>query len=128
MEAKFSNKVKEVISYSREEALRLGHEYIGTEHLLLGLLRDGEGLAINLLKDNRVEFNDLRNIIEETIRDSATFNKAINPNNIPLTRQAERVLKLTYLEAKLFRADIISTEHLLLSILKENDNIASLFL
>ncbi|OFY64053.1 MAG: Clp protease ClpC [Bacteroidetes bacterium RIFCSPLOWO2_02_FULL_36_8] len=125
MEAKFSNKVKEVISYSREEALRLGHEYIGTEHLLLGLLRDGEGLAINLLKDNRVEFNDLRNIIEETIRDSATFNKAINPNNIPLTRQAERVLKLTYLEAKLFRADIISTEHLLLSILKENDNIAS---
>ncbi len=124
MEAKFSNRVKEVISLSREEALRLGHDYIGTEHLLLGMLREGEGVAVSLLKKLGVSLDELRLSVEQATKGTATSNVK-NLANIPLTRQSEKVLKITYLEAKIFKSQLIGTEHLLLSILRDEDNIAT---
>ena len=125
MEAKFSPKVKEVISYSREEALRLGHDFIGTEHLLLGLIRDGEGLAIKVLKSMDIDIILLRKAIEDSIRDKALHNHNVNVNNLPLTKQAEKVLKITILEAKVQKSDTIGTEHLILSILKNKDTVVT---
>lgn len=124
MEAKFSDRVKEVISLAREEALRLGHDYIGTEHLLLGMIREGEGSAITILKKLGVTIEELKAEIERHSQGTATYNIR-NLANIPLTRQAEKVLKITYLEAKIFKADLIGTEHLLLSILRDEDSIAT---
>ena len=124
MEAKFSNRVKEVISLSREEALRLGHDYIGTEHLLLGMIREGEGVAVSILKKMGVPMDELRHAVERAVKGTATHNVK-NLANIPLTRQSEKVLKITYLEAKIFKSQLIGTEHLLLSILRDEDNIAT---
>jgi ATP-dependent Clp protease ATP-binding subunit ClpC len=124
MEAKFSNRVKEVISLSREEAIRLGHDYIGTEHLLLGMIREGEGTAITLLKKLGVSIDELKYALEQATRNTASHNTSIT-GSIPLTKQTEKVLKITYLEAKIFKSDIIGTEHLLLSILRDEDNISS---
>ena len=124
MEAKFSNRVKEVISLSREEALRLGHDYIGTEHLLLGMIREGEGVAVSLLKKLGVSLQELREAVEKVSKGTATH-EVKNLANIPLTRQSEKVLKITYLEAKIFKSQLIGTEHLLLSILRDNDNLAT---
>jgi len=124
MEAKFSNRVKEVISLSREEALRLGHDYIGTEHLLLGMIREGEGVAVSILKKLGVSLDELRTSVEQATKGS-TISNVKNLANIPLTRQSEKVLKITYLEAKIFKSQLIGTEHLLLSILRDEDNIAT---
>jgi len=123
MEAKFSPRVKDVITYSREEALRLGHDYIGTEHLLLGIIREGEGTAVKLLKSLGVDLMDLRKSVEDAI--GTGNHKVANLANIPLMKQAERALKITYLEAKLFKSAVIGTEHLILSILKDEDNVAT---
>ncbi|MFZ9980930.1 MAG: ATP-dependent Clp protease ATP-binding subunit [Cyclobacteriaceae bacterium] len=124
MEAKFSNRVKEVISLSREEALRLGHNYIGTEHLLLGMIREGEGVAVSLLKKLGVQLDTLKTEIENVSR--TTGNQDVKSlTNIPLTKASEKVLKITYLEAKAFKAQLIGTEHLLLSILRDTDNLAT---
>ena len=111
-----------MISYSREEALRLGHDYIGTEHLLLGLIREGEGYAIKLLVGLGVDVSRLRKTIEDSVK---ITNANVHIGNIPLTKQAEKVLKITYLEAKFFKSDVIGTEHLLLSLLRDEDNIAA---
>jgi ATP-dependent Clp protease ATP-binding subunit ClpC len=123
MEAKFSPRVKDVISYSREEALRLGHDFIGVEHLLLGIIREGEGTAVQILKSLGVSLKDLRKVVESSTRSAPV--KSGNLGNIPLVKQAEKVLKITYLEAKLFKSPTIGTEHLLLSILKDEDNVAT---
>ncbi len=123
MEAKFSPRVKDVISYSREEALRLGHDYIGAEHLLLGLIREGDGVAIKVIKSLGLDTPRLRKSVEDAVKGTSGTN--VNLGNIPLTKQAEKVLKITYLEAKIFKSEVIGTEHLLLSILRDEDNIAS---
>ena len=123
MEAKFSPRVKDVISYSREEALRLGHDFIGVEHLLLGIIREGEGTAVQIMKSLGVSLKELRKVIESSTRSASV--KSGNLGNIPLVKQAEKVLKITYLEAKLFKSPTIGTEHLLLSILKDEDNVAT---
>ncbi|NER11886.1 AAA domain-containing protein [Leptobacterium flavescens] len=123
MDDNFSPRVKDVIAYSKEEALRLGHDFIGTEHLMLGLLRDGSGKAINILNALDVDLDHLRRKVE--ILSPANPNIGIGPNdkkNLHLTRQAERALKTTFLEAKLFQSSSINTAHLLLCILRnEND-------
>ena len=124
MDAKFSPRVKEVISYSREEALRLGHDYIGVEHLLLGIIREGEGVAMKMIESSGVNSKELRKKLESKL-DSGQISELKSSGNIPLLKQAEKVLKITYLEAKLFKSNMIGTEHLLLSILKEDNNIAS---
>ena len=123
MDDNFSPRVKDVIAYSKEEALRLGHDFIGTEHLMLGLLRDGNGKAIDILGALDIDLNHLRRKVE--ILSPANPNIAISSNekkNLHLTRQAERALKTTFLEAKLFQSNAINTAHLLLCILRnEND-------
>jgi ATP-dependent Clp protease ATP-binding subunit ClpC len=124
MEDKLSPRVKEVIVFSREEALRLGHDYIGTEHLLLGILREGEGMAMKILKALNVNIVELRKDIENSVTVSAKKTSA-NLTNIPLIKQAERALKIIYLEATLYKSNVIGTEHLLLSILKDNDSVAT---
>jgi ATP-dependent Clp protease ATP-binding subunit ClpC len=124
MEAKFSPRVKDVITYSREEALRLGHDHIGTEHLLLGIIREGEGKAVRILKNMNVNLPELRREVESITSGTAKKNSN-NLGNIPLLKQAERALKITYLEAKIFKSSVIGTEHLLLSILKDDDSVAT---
>ena len=123
MDDNFSSRVKDVITYSKEEALRLGHDFIGTEHLLLGMLRDGGGKAISILNSLEVDLDYLRKKVEilsppNPINDFDQNHK----KNLHLTRQAERALKTTFLEAKLFQGKSINTAHLLLCILRnEND-------
>ncbi|WP_339696367.1 ATP-dependent Clp protease ATP-binding subunit [uncultured Marixanthomonas sp.] len=123
MDDNFSPRVKDVIAYSKEEALRLGHDFIGTEHLMLGLLRDGNGKAVSILSALDIDLNHLRRKVE--ILSPANPNTESNTNdkkNLHLTRQAERALKTTFLEAKLFQSSSINTAHLLLCILRnEND-------
>lgn len=120
MDSKFSPRVKDVISFSREEALRLGHDFIGTEHLVLGLIREGEGMAIKFLKSMNVKLPELRKTIESALKTSSV--SSVHQANIPLTKQAEKALKITYLEAKIFKSELIGTEHLLLAILKDEDS------
>ncbi len=123
MDDNFSPRVKDVIAYSKEEALRLGHDFIGTEHLMLGLLRDGSGKAISILNALDIDLNHLRRKVE--ILSPANPNITVGNNekkNLHLTRQAERALKTTFLEAKLFQSTSINTAHLLLCVLRnEND-------
>ena len=123
MEANFSPRVNDVISFSREEALRLGHDYIGAEHLLLGLIREGEGSAMKAIIGLGVDLTSLRNEIEKIAKPTSVM--SVSLGNIPLLKQAEKILKMMYLEAKVMRSEKIGTEHLLLSILKNNDNIAA---
>ena len=123
MEANFSPRVKDVITFSKEEALRLGHDYIGVEHLLLGIIREGEGIAVKLIQQMGLSLVELRKQIELISKPNKTM--SVSLGNIPLLKQAEKVLKITYLEAKLLKSNIIGTEHLLLSILKNEDNIAT---
>ena len=123
MEAKFSPRVKDVITFSKEEALRLGHDHIGTEHLMLGMIREGEGVGIRMLKNLQVDISELRKSIEQNMTIHAR--KVNSLANIPLAKQAERVLKMTYLEAKSFKSEQIGTEHLLLCILKDNESVVT---
>ncbi|RYH74432.1 ATP-dependent Clp protease ATP-binding subunit [Flavobacteriaceae bacterium 144Ye] len=123
MDDNFSPRVKDVIAYSKEEALRLGHDFIGTEHLMLGLLRDGNGKAIDILGALEIDLNHLRRKVEILSPANSNISSASNEKkNLHLTRQAERALKTTFLEAKLFQSTSINTAHLLLCILRnEND-------
>jgi ATP-dependent Clp protease ATP-binding subunit ClpC len=122
MDDNFSQRVKDVITFSKEEALRLGHDFIGTEHLMLGILRDGNGKAINILNNLAVDLSHLRKKVEILSPANPNAIQNIEKKNLHLTRQAERALKTTFLEAKLFNNTEISTAHLLLCILRnEND-------
>ena len=122
MDDNFSPRVKDVITYSKEEALRLGHDFIGTEHLMLGILRDGNGKAINILNNLAIDLNQLRRKVEILSPASPGMDSNNDKKNLHLTRQAERALKTTFLEAKVFHSTSISTAHLLLCILRnEND-------
>lgn len=122
MDDNFSPRVKDVITYSKEEALRLGHDFIGTEHLMLGILRDGNGKAINILNNLSVDLDHLRRKVEILSPANPNADISNDKKNLHLTRQAERALKTTFLEAKVFQSNSISTAHLLLCILRnEND-------
>ena len=122
MDDNFSSRVKDVITFSKEEALRLGHDFIGTEHLMLGILRDGEGKAIDILNSLSVDIIYLRKKVEILSPPNSDSSFTSNSKkNLHLTRQAERALKTTFLEAKLFQNSTINTAHLILCILR-NDN------
>ena len=129
MDDNFSPRVKDVITFSKEEALRLGHDFIGSEHLVLGIIRNGEGKAIDILNFLGIDLNELRRKIESL--NPINFENESNETskkNLHLTRQAERALKTTFLEAKLFQSSIINTAHLLLCILRnENDPTTKIF-
>ena len=124
MDNNFSTQVKEIISYSREEALRLGNDFIGTEHLVLGLIRDGENTAIKMLKNLNVDVYELRKEIELAVKDK-TGKTIANINSLPLTKQAEKVIRITVLEAKSLKSVNVESEHLMLSILKNKENIVT---
>ena len=122
MDDNFSPRVKDVITFSKEEAMRLGHDFIGTEHLMLGILRDGNGKAINILNNLSIDLDYLRRKVEILSPANPSLEVTIDKKNLHLTRQAERALKTTFLEAKVFQSTSISTAHLLLCILRnEND-------
>jgi ATP-dependent Clp protease ATP-binding subunit ClpC len=124
MDQNFSPQVKEIISFSREEALRLGNDFIGTEHLLLGIIREGEGTAVKILQALNVDLYELRKEVELAIKDKTGKNIA-NINSLPLTRQAEKVIRVTVLEAKALKSPTVETEHLMLSILKNKENVCT---
>ena len=127
MDDNFSPRVKDVIQFSKEEAIRLGHNYIGTEHLLLGIIREGEGVAIDILVTLGVDLKLLRKKIEHLSNNESSNLKPVT-DNIPLTKQAEKALKTTFLEAKLYNSELIGTPHLLLCILRnDTDPMAHLF-
>ena len=127
MDAKFSPRLNDVLSYSREEALRLGHVAIGTEHLLLGIIREGEGSAALILKALNVDLKALRKVIEVAIKNNERSDFT-NSDHIELKKQAARAVKLTYLELKIFKSREIKTAHLLLSMLKDSDSVVTLSL
>jgi ATP-dependent Clp protease ATP-binding subunit ClpC len=122
MDSKFSQSIRDVLSFSREEAIRLGNDYIGTEHLFLGIIREGEGPAVEQLKSNNVDLIEIKREIEEKIRKDDTITDS---EHIPLLKSAEKVLKLIYLEARSFKSKTIDTLHLLLAILKDDQSIVT---
>ncbi len=122
MKNNFTNRVSKVIRFSKEEAMRLGHDYIGTEHLLLGIIKEAEGIAIKILQNLGVDLNRLKKAIEDS---TAPSGGTMTIGNLPLSKRAEKALKMTYIEAKNFKSDVIGTEHLLLAILKEKDSLAA---
>ena len=124
MDNHFSIQVKEIISFSREEALRLGNDFIGTEHLVLGLIREGDNAALRILQTFHVNLQTLRTEIEHAVQDKTGKNTA-NINSLPLTKQAEKIIRITVLEAKALKSPTIETEHLMLSILKNKENAAT---
>jgi ATP-dependent Clp protease ATP-binding subunit ClpC len=111
-----------VIQFSREEALRLGHDYIGTEHLLLGLIREGEGIAVEILRNLGCDLDEIKRSIEDSVKSSG---ETMTIGNIPFTKRAEKFLKMAYVEAEKYKSDIIGTEHLLLALVKEKDGVAA---
>ena len=121
MEANFSQKIKDVLSYSKEEAIRLGNSYIGPEHFFLGILREGDGIAIQLLNTLGKDLNELKYTVERSIKPS-TLSKMKDVENLPLLKSSERILKIVYLEAKAFKSETVSTGHLLLAILREESS------
>ncbi len=127
MDAQFSQRIKDVLGYSKEEAVRLGNSHISVEHLFLGILRDGEGLAIDVLVVLGVELYDLRMSVEKSIRNDQPAT-VTDPDSLPLLKSAERILKLTHLEARSMKEKTIDTNHLLLAILKDDNNYATRYL
>ncbi|RLD92475.1 MAG: ATP-dependent Clp protease ATP-binding subunit [Bacteroidetes bacterium] len=127
MDAQFSQRIKDVLGYSKEEAVRLGNSHISVEHLFLGILRDGEGLAIDVLVMLGVELYDLRMAIEKNIRNDQP-STVTDPDSLPLLKSAERILKLTHLEARSMKEKTIDTNHLLLAILKDDNNYATRYM
>ncbi|MCB0280650.1 MAG: ATP-dependent Clp protease ATP-binding subunit, partial [Calditrichaeota bacterium] len=123
MKNNFTARVQKVIRYSKEEAIRLGHSYIGTEHLLLGIIKENEGIAVKILKNLDCELSKLKMTIEDVARPTGESLQV--GTNLPLSKRAEKALKVTYLEAKHFNSDVIGTEHLLLSLIKERDGLAA---
>ncbi len=127
MDSRFSQKVKDVLTYSKEEAIRLGNSHISPEHILLGILREGEGLAVDILVNQGVDLSMLKGSLERSIKVDNPIK--ISDNDIlPLLKSTERILKLVHLEAKALKSDIIDTEHLLLAILKEENSFVTRFL
>src|SRR5690554_6040127 len=122
MDSQFSPRIKDIIGYSREEAIRLGNDYIGQEHLFLGILRDGEGIATDILENMGVNLADIKVLIENKVRND----KPLDVNtDLLMLKSTEKTLKLVYLEARWFKSPTINSGHLLLAILKDNDNIVT---
>ncbi len=122
---RFSPEVKRVISLSRDAAVSLGHDYIGTEHLLLGVMHDKSSLAVMVLNSLQVNPDELKRVVRSSVRRRPSGPTPLDIGNLPLNKNAEKVLKVTFLEARSQRSDEILPEHILLSILKLKNNIAS---
>lgn len=119
MKEQFSNRVRDVLQYSQEEALKLGNDFIGTEHLLLGMIREGEGIAIKILKNLGVDLDKLREAIKARLKGNVAETKS---SSLPLSKQLEKILRMSFFEARAYKTDIAGTEHILLAILRDKDN------
>ena len=123
MDQKFSQRVQGIMQFSREEAVKMGNPYIGLEHIFLGIVDDGESNAVQILRNLELDIEAFRMKLEASIK---TNNTVIgNTNNLPLTKQAERALKFTYIVAKDFNCEQVASEHLMLAILHDDNNIVS---
>jgi ATP-dependent Clp protease ATP-binding subunit ClpA len=120
----FTDRVRKVLQMSREEAARLNHGYIGTEHILLGMIKEGEGVAIAVLINLNVDFEEVRRKIEATERPASGVGTAVGPD-LPYTSRAKRVLELAMSEARDLNHSYIGTEHLVLGLLREEKGIAA---
>ncbi len=127
MDSQFSQRVKDILGYSKEEAIRLGNSHISPEHLFLGILRDGEGVAVEILLNQGIDLLVLKGSLEKSIRIESPIVVA-DHEIIPLLRSTERILKLVYLEAKSLKSPVIDSEHLLLAILKDENALVTRFL
>ena len=123
MNNQFTQRVSDIIMYSKEEANRLRNSYIGPEHLLLGLIREGEGKAIEILFNLQINLQDIKNQLEAIVKNNAE-NDTTYDENISFNEKASKVLKLCILEAKLLRNIAADSEHILLAIMKVKDNAA----
>ena len=123
MNNQFTQRVSDIIMYSKEEANRLRNSYIGPEHLLLGLIREGEGKAIEILFNLQINLQDIKNQLETIVKNNAE-NDTTYDENISFNEKASKVLKLCILEAKLLRNIAADSEHILLAIMKVKDNAA----
>lgn len=123
MNNQFTQRVSDIIMYSKEEANRLRNSYIGPEHLLLGLIREGEGKAIEILFNLQINLQDIKNQLEAIVKNNAE-NDTTYDENISFNDKASKVLKLCILEAKLLRNNAADSEHILLAIMKVKDNAA----
>lgn len=125
MDANFSSKIKDIISSSREEALRLENDVIGTEHFILSIIRDGDNIALQILEAAGIDLYELKKEIEDVVRNKSAERININTQSIPLTRQAEKVLRITVLEARTLKSKMVEVEHMMLSILRNQENPAT---
>ena len=124
MEASFSDKVKEILRFSRDEAIRLNHDCIGAEHIILSLIREKEDFVCQSLINLNVDLSAFKKQLEKAV--SHTTASILNKNSdIPLTKQTNNILKVAILEAKKYKSPVIQTEHVMLAILRSKDNIVS---
>ena len=121
MKIKYSQKTKDIIAYSKEEAIRLGNDILLPEHLFLGILRDGDNRTLDIIVSNGIDLNEIRETIESSIKTNDVL-KNISSDEIPLTKTTERILQLIHLEAQNLKNDIINPEHILLAMFRENTN------
>lgn len=124
MNNQFSQRVSDIIVYSKEEANRLRNSYIGPEHLLLGIIREGEGKAIEILSKLNTDLAVIKHQIEDHLKAEAN-NMLLPDSDISLSNEAEKILKMCILEARGMRSNIADTEHVLLAILREKKNMAA---
>ena len=119
MDSQFSPKIKDVLSYSREEAIRLGNDHISVEHIFLGILREGQGIAIDILENLGINLSEIKTAVEDSVR----TNQVIDPqSSVQLLKETEKTLKLVYLEARAMKSTTINTGHLLLAILRNKNS------
>ncbi len=122
MNEMFTENARKAIEYARDEAARLRHDYIGTEHLLLGLIRLGEGRAVEMLTNLGLEMNDLKTSIEEVVQPSGG---TMTMGQLPLTARAKKTLEVSGQEARALKSKDIDTEHVLLALLKDEEGVAA---
>lgn len=123
MDQKFSPRVQDIMQHSREEAVKMGNAYIGLEHIFLGIADDTDSNAVQILKNLELDIEAFRQKLEASIKTNNTV--LGNTDNLPLTKQAERALKFTYIVAKDFNSEQVASEHLMLAILHDDNNIVS---
>ena len=123
MDQKFSPRVQDIMQHSREEAVKMGNPYIGLEHIFLGIVDDKESNAVQILRNLELDIEAFRQKLEASIKTSNVVTG--NTDNLPLTKQAERALKFTYIVAKDFNSEQVASEHLMLAILHDDNNIVS---
>ena len=123
MDQKFSPRVQDIMQHSREEAVKMGNPYIGLEHIFLGIVDDDASNAVQILKNLDLDVAAFRQKLEASIKTNGATTG--NADNLPLTKQAERALKFTYIVAKDFNSELVASEHLMLAILHDDNNIVS---